>query len=146
MPEHYIEVTREAGAALFARNIQGEIVMLNLLRFNEVADYTSCPELAPDDPVSGRAAYECYIDHTLPFLTKSGGEVLFSGKGGRYVIGPMDEPWDHVLLVRHKSLSAFMTFASNEGYLKGAGHRTAALLDSRLLPIVEDATVSGSKQ
>ena len=136
MKERYIEPTQEAGAALFARNIQGEIVMLNLLRFKEIADYTAYPELAPDTPISGREAYERYMDHTLPYLRESGGELIFRGEGGPFVIGPPDEHWDLVLLVRHKSLQVFMAFASNEGYLKGAGHRTAALEDSRLLPII----------
>ena len=45
------------------------------------------------------------------------------------------EEWDTVLLVKHKSIAAFMAFATNEEYLKGVGHLTAALADSRLLPI-----------
>ena len=35
------------------------------------------------------------------------------------------------------TLADFMAFASNEAYLAGIGHRTAALEDSRLLPLVE---------
>ena len=137
MTERYIEATQEAGAALFRRNPQGPIVMLNLLKFREEADYSKFPDLAPESPVSGEAAYELYIAHTLPFLEASGGEVLFKGTGGPFVIGPQDESWDLVLLVKHQSLQRFMAFASDEGYLKGAGHRTAALLDSRLLPMQE---------
>ncbi|MFK7848634.1 MAG: DUF1330 domain-containing protein [Rhodothermales bacterium] len=138
MAERYVEVTQEAGAALFARGIEGEIVMLNLLRFRDKADYSAAPELAPaEGEISGREAYRRYIEHTLPYLRKSGGEVIFMGEGGRFVIGPADESWDQVLLVRHKSLKQFMAFASDEGYLSGAGHRTAALADSRLLPIEE---------
>ena len=65
-----------------------------------------------------------------------GGEVVFVGDGGDYLIGPLEEQWDVVILVRHRSVEAFMSFASNEGYLAGIGHRTAALLDSRLLPVL----------
>ena len=137
MKESYIDPTQEAGAALMARNIQGPIVMLNLLKFRDVADYSTVQHLAPDKPISGKVAYDLYIAHTMPYLTESGGEVIFSGEGGAYVIGPAEEDWDLVLLVRHKSLQVFMQFASNEGYLKGAGHRTAALADSRLLPIIQ---------
>ncbi|KPJ94402.1 MAG: hypothetical protein AMJ53_05345 [Gammaproteobacteria bacterium SG8_11] len=39
--ERSLEVTQEAGAALFARNITGEVVMLNLLHFRDVADYSA---------------------------------------------------------------------------------------------------------
>ncbi len=140
MTEHFLEVTQEAGAALFRRNITGEVVMLNLLRFRDVADYSANPELMPSQPISGAEAYQKYIDHTLPFLKKSGGDLVFMGKGGVYLIGPQKEQWDLVMLIRQKSLSDFMAFASNQEYLAGIGHRTAALKDSRLLPLVESKT------
>jgi hypothetical protein len=38
--------------------------------------------------------------------------------------------------VRQSSVQSFLAFASNQGYLSGMGHRTAALEDSRLLPLV----------
>jgi hypothetical protein len=39
--------------------------------------------------------------------------------------------------VKQNSVESFMAFASNPKYLAGIGHRTAAISDSRLLPIVE---------
>ena len=42
-----------------------------------------------------------------------------------------------VMMVRQASVESFMAFSSHEGYLKGFGHRTAALEDSRLLPMTE---------
>ena len=71
----------------------------------------------------------------MPFLKASGGEVLFFGEGGSFLIGPEEERWDRVLLVRQSSIESFIGFASDQDYLKGVGHRTAALEDSRLLPI-----------
>ena len=142
MTERFLEVTQEAGAALFARKITGEVVMLNLLRFRDVADYSANPELMPNEPISGAEAYQKYIDHTLPFLRKSGGDLVFLGKGGRYLIGPQEERWDLVMLVRQNSLSDFIAFSSNKEYLAGMGHRTAALEDSRLLPLVESKTAT----
>ena len=47
--EAFLAVSDENGAALFARNIPGEVVMLNLLRFRDVADYAEFPDLAPDE-------------------------------------------------------------------------------------------------
>jgi hypothetical protein len=138
--QHFLEVSQEAGAAFFSRNISGPVTMLNLLRFREVADYSSHPELMPDEPISGAAAYQKYIDYTLPFLKESGGDLVFLGKGGKYLIGPQEEQWDLVMLVRQNSVSDFMAFSSNEAYLIGMGHRTAALEDSRLLPLVESQT------
>ena len=137
MKEHFLEPTREAGAALVRRNITGEVVMLNMLRLRQVADYSSCPELAPETPITGRQALQKYIDHTIPFLRESGGELLLLGEGGSFFIGPDDEHWDIVMLVRQSSMESFFSFASNSGYLAGIGHRTAAIMDSRLLPIAE---------
>lgn len=135
MQAAYLEPTPQAGAALFSRRIQGEVVMLNLLRFKTVADYSEHPQLAPADPISGREAYLRYIQHTQPFLERSGGEILYTGSGGSFFVGPTAECWDMVMLVRQKSVSDFLQFATNQDYLAGLGHRSAALQDSRLLPL-----------
>ena len=114
--------------------------MLNLMRFRSVADYSAAPEMAPASPITGEAAYKLYVDHTLPFLLKSGGEVLFYGRGGSYLIGPSDERWDAVMLVRQANTASFLAFASDRQYLVGMAHRTAALEDSRLLPLLEQSS------
>lgn len=136
MPGRYLEVSQAAGAALFSRHIEGPVTMLNLLRFRDVADYSQSPELTPPTPISGAAAFDQYIEHTLPFLKQSGGELVFLGVGGSYLIGPQEERWDLVMLVRQNSLADFMAFASNSAYLAGLGHRTAALKDARLLTTI----------
>jgi len=135
MKDNYIDATDESAMQLFSRGITGEVVMLNLLRFREVADYSEFPALAPQQDISGREAFERYIDHTLPFLTDSGGGIEFLGEGGRFFVGPQDERWDLVMLIRQDSLQSFIAFATNEEYLAGVGHRTASLEDSRLLPL-----------
>ena len=137
MNEKYLMPTQEAGRNFVMRQIQGSIVMLNLLRFHEIADYSLIPELMPKTPISGKEAYQLYIEHTLPFLTNSGGEILFMGEGGDFLIGPTNERWDAVLLIKQNSVNSFLAFESDKDYMKGIGHRTAALADSRLLPIIE---------
>jgi hypothetical protein len=131
----YLEPTQQSGRLFLSRGITGSVVMLNLLRYREVADYSGAPELAPIAPISGEAAYQRYMDHTLPYLHESGGELLFFGKGGPFLIGPPDEHWDAAMLVRQASVEAFMAFAAHGPYLAGLGHRVAALEDSRLLPL-----------
>ena len=132
----YIDPTEDAILTWLRAHGDGPVDMLNLLRFREVADYSASPELAPDDAISGAEAYRTYERHTLPFLTDAGGEVLYAGDSvSGLLIGPTEERWDHVLVVRHRSPQAFISFASNEAYLAGIGHRTAALEDSRLLPM-----------
>jgi hypothetical protein len=134
---HYIDPTPESAVALTKRGIQGEVVMLNLLRFRAIADYSATPELAPETPLSGAAAFDRYVAHTLPLLRASGGDLMFLGEGGRFLIGPEDERWDAVMLVRQQSVETFLAFASDAAILAGLGHRTAAVEDSRLLPLVE---------
>jgi hypothetical protein len=133
----HLEPTQEAGRAFWQRGMAGPVVMLNLLRFRAVADYSAHPALAPASPISGAEAFDRYIRHTLPFLQESGGELLFLGQGGPFLIGPAAERWDRAMLVRQSSVQSFMAFAGHEGYLAGLGHRTAALEDSRLLPLAE---------
>jgi uncharacterized protein (DUF1330 family) len=133
----YLEPTQESGRALLSRGIPGRVVMLNLLRFRQVADYSATPALAPATPITGQAAYRRYMELTLPHLEKSGGEVIFLGRGGDFLIGPGDERWDAAMLVRQSSIAAFVAFATNPEYMAGMGHRIAALEDSRLLPLVE---------
>jgi hypothetical protein len=135
--QNYLEPTQESGRAFFMRGLTGKVVMLNLLRFRAVADYSGAPELAPGRPVTGEAAYGLYMSHTMPYLEESGGKLLFYGSGGHFLVGPDHERWDAAMLVEQSSPAAFIAFASNAGYLAGIGHRTAALEDSRLLPLEE---------
>ena len=135
--EACIEPTQEAGRLFMQRGFAGPVVMLNLVTFRNVADYSSHPELAPSTPISGADAFDRYVRHTLPYLRDSGGDLLFFGTGGAFLIGPADERWDVAMLVRQTSVASFLSFASHEGYLAGLGHRTAAIADSRLLPLSE---------
>ena len=137
MDKKYLEPTQDAGRAFIQRNIQGKVVMLNLLRFKPIADYAASPDLRPVNPISGEAAFHLYIEQTLPHLQKTGGEITFLGKGGQFLIGPTNEQWDFVMLITQNSVDDFLSFASNPEYLKILGHRTAAIEDSRLLPLVE---------
>ena len=135
MSTYYLEPTQESGAKLFSKPMKGEVYMLNLLRFKETADYTAFPHLAPQQSISGLQAFNSYIQHTTPFLKDSGGEIVFMGTCSDFFIGPSDEKWDFVMLIKQQSLQSFLSFASNPAYMKILGHREAAILDSRLLPI-----------
>lgn len=134
----HIDPTQAAGAALFKRlqGHTGPIVMLNLLRFREVADYGHAPDIAPAGPVSGAGAYALYAVGIAPLLQASGGSVLFEGTGAEWFIGPEGERWDKVLMVRQASLQSFFAFATDPAAQKLQAHRTAALEDSRLLPLI----------
>ena len=133
----YLDPTEAQGRALFMHGAKGPVTMLNLLRLRETADYTASPALAPPAPISGREAYRRYVEHSEPFLRATGGEMMFLGEGGQFFIGPTNERWDLAMLVRQTSVESFIAFAANPAYLAGIGHRTAAVEDSRLLPLVQ---------
>lgn len=140
----YLDPTQDQGREFFMSGISGAVTMLNLLRFREVADYSTFADLAPTLPITGEQAYFLYMKHTMPFLTASGGELLFYGKATSFLIGPTDERWDAVMLIRQSSVQSFLAFAQNQEYLAGMGHRVAALSDSRLLPVVQTDPLSQS--
>ena len=133
--KNYINPTDEAAVKLFSSGLEGDVYMLNMIKYRAKADYSANPELAPNEAITGEQAYQLYRQHTQPFLAQSGGEVIFMGSAKDYFIGPLDKQWDLVFIVRQKSLKHFMDFATNEAYLAGIGHRTAAVEDSRLLPM-----------
>lgn len=131
----HLAPTDTTAAALIARGMDSPVVMLNLLRFRAVADYAHAPDLAPGQPISGEAAYDLYRQGIAPLLAASGGAVLFEGAGGAWFIGPEGAGWDHALLVRQASVAAFLAFARNPQAQRLGQHRTAALADSRILPL-----------
>lgn len=135
MKEKYIEVSQENGKEFIQRNIIGSFTMLNLLKFKTIADYSGYDKLKPETAMSGELAYNRYIELALPLLQENGSELLYKGKGGQFTIGPSDESWDLVLLVKHKSVQDFLSFAQNKSYLEIVGHRNASLEDSRLLAL-----------
>lgn len=136
--QNYIHPTPDAGKTFYMKyHGKGEVVMLNLLKFKDIADYSDAPHLARESETSGAEAYQRYAEHTLPLLEKAGSKTLFYGKCSPFMIGPEAEKWDAMLLVQHESAEKFIAFAQDEAYLKIAGHRTAALEDSRLMPIAK---------
>ncbi|MBX2815918.1 MAG: DUF1330 domain-containing protein [Saprospiraceae bacterium] len=134
----YIHPTENAGKAFLQAHVgKGSVIMLNLLRFKSRADYDANPDLAPAHPLSGKDAYNLYMKLARPLIQKAGSRVIFYGETSDFLIGPTSESWDRILLVEHQSAERFVAFAQDPEYLAIAGHRTAALEDSRLLPIAQ---------
>ncbi|MBP0903793.1 DUF1330 domain-containing protein [Mariniflexile gromovii] len=134
----YIEANADAGKDFYKNfHDKGKIVMLNLLKFREIADYSNFKDLQPPTKISGEEAYQLYLGGILLELKKAGSRIIYFGKSQNFLIGPDSEKWDAVLLVEHESVLKFMEFAQQPAYLEKAGHRIAALEDSRLLPTTE---------
>jgi uncharacterized protein (DUF1330 family) len=105
------------------------IVMVNLLRFRDRADYG--PEGSRGD--TGEQAYLRYSNGVIPLLYEVGGQLLWRGKVRAAVIAPEGEAWDEVVLVSYPSRRAFLRMIESEAYRAILHHRTAALADARLI-------------
>ena len=108
------------------------VVMLNMLRFRELAAY---PDGRP--AISGRAAYAKYSTEASKQVAKAGGSLVWIGDAQGSVIGPPDEQWDQIFLVRYPSIEMFIRMINSAAYQDIVVHRTAALKDSRLIATLE---------
>jgi uncharacterized protein (DUF1330 family) len=106
------------------------IVMINLLRFREWADY---PQGVEAEKLTGRQAYDRYGRHVLPFLMAVRARPIWRGQASCTVIAPGGERWDEAILVEYPSRSAFERMINNPEYQAGLVHRTAGLEDTRLI-------------
>lgn len=126
-----VEPTPEQLRDLLAGEIDEPLLMLNLLRFRERADY---PADFDAEPCSGEQAYQRYGTGALVALGKVGARPVWAAEAGGVVIGPADEAWDQAFLVYYPSLAAFIEMTTRDpGYAAVLPHRTAALADSRLI-------------
>lgn len=127
-----VNPTSKAISDVLSNTPKGQpVVMLNLLRFREHANYED-----PATKVSGREAYEEYGRGAIRCIKAVGGDLVWSGAPTGTLIGPEDEHWDEVLLVRYPSLDAFLQMIESPDYKRIVHHRTAAIDDSRLMPML----------
>lgn len=113
MSETFINPSAENLATLQALDLDGPVVMLNLLRF------------APD---GGEAEYRRYGEAAMPFLRQSGASIRYFGVGRATAIG--GDHWDEVVLVEYPTLQSFFDMTGNPDYPSDI--RAGALVDSRL--------------
>jgi hypothetical protein len=135
--QHYLSPSRETTDSFLTNCPEGPVVFLSLVRFRKFADYSDHPELKPDAPITGEDAYDNFIRHAVKCLARRGGELFFLAKARHFLVGPPHERWDRVLLVRHASVRAFAEFAEDSEFVAGLGHRSAAIEDSRVLPLTQ---------
>jgi uncharacterized protein (DUF1330 family) len=106
------------------------LVMINLLRYRENAQY---PADFHAEPCTGREAYQRYGAVAAKQVAAVGGRVLWTGRVAASVIAPDGEEWDDALLVEYPSRAAFLQMLSEPAYRAAIPHRSAGLIDSRLI-------------
>lgn len=106
------------------------IVMVNLLKFRPTAQY---PANSSHTACSGREAYRRYSKIASVKIREAGGEISFAAKSLGTLIGPTNEEWDQVILVKYPSFKAFVGMIMAEEYQAASVHRTASMENSRLI-------------
>ena len=112
--QKYINVNPESGKKFYQDyHNKGKIVMLNLLKFRQKADYTNFEQIKPIEEVTGEEAYQLYMKNILPEFKNAGSRIIYFGKSIDFLIGPEPEKWDAVLIVEYESLMKFMEFSAS---------------------------------
>lgn len=113
-----------------AATSSGPLVMINLLRYRAQAQY---PAGFHAEPCTGREAYRRYGAVAFEQVAAVGGRILWAGQVAASVIAPDGEEWDDVVIVEYPSRTAFLKMLAEPAYQAAAPHRSAALVDSRLI-------------
>lgn len=145
MTDAYIDPTREAFDLFKSLPRDVPINMLNLLKFNELAQYPADHPNA-DQQWSGPRAYEEYGKTSGPIFQRVGGSIIWRGKMEAMVIGPADRHWDMAFIARYPDSGAFLEMVTDPEYRKAVVNRKAAVKTSRLIrfnPIGGDDSTFG---
>ena len=126
----YIKPERVQIKRLAESDNDGPVVMLNLLKFAKAA--------GGDSGKTGAESYDTYGEKMREIMAERGIKLLWRGRADSVVIGDDDaDGWDMVLLVRYPSRKVFLEMGASKEYGKVGEHRTAALVDSRLIACTE---------
>jgi uncharacterized protein (DUF1330 family) len=107
---------QEAGPA-------GPIIMVNLLKFREKAQYADGRE----SNLSGRDAYMIYARAVSELLPRFGGQALLGADVTFLALGQVEELWDEVVLVQYPNRAALWAMSTSAEWREIAVHREAGL-------------------
>jgi len=127
--EHHINPTGQDLGRFAAIKWDGPLHMLNLIRLRENAVYEDGRK------ASGAEAYAIYSKAVMPHLARHGARLVWSARPAPPLIGPAHEIWDIAFVVEYPSHEAFVSMLSDPAYRDVSQHRTAAVEDSRLVPM-----------
>ncbi len=111
-----------------AGEMDGPVVMLNLLKFRERA--------GDGGGGSGQEAYGRYAEQAVQKVAENGGYVVWMGRPDSVVIGDDDaDDWDAVALVQYPSRNAFLAMTGDPEYQKTHVHREGGLERMKLIAV-----------
>lgn len=120
---HALMPEPEQAKAFFLGEQNGPMVMVNLLKFKDKAEY---PDGSNPD-MTGRAAYAIYGAAVMKCLEMVGGKGLFSADVTGLMLGEVEELWDMVALAYYPSPQAMMAMVGLPEYQGIEVHRFAGL-------------------
>ena len=101
----------------------GPIVMVNLLKFREKAQYADGRET----DLSGHAAYQLYGRVAAKLVEMHGGKILYVGDVSFLGLGKCNPLWDEVALAQYPSRKALWEMSISSEWREAAVHREAGL-------------------
>jgi uncharacterized protein (DUF1330 family) len=123
--------TADRIANLMAEASDQPIVMLNLLKFRERAQYAD----GRASDLSGRDAYMLYGAKMQQLVEHEGGRMVFSGEIMSLVIGTVEEMWEVAALVEYPSSAAFARIVTSPEVAAIGVHRAAGLAGQLLIRV-----------
>lgn len=130
---HFVDPDRERFAQFRDLPRDQPIHMLNLIRLKEEVTYDG-------KTVTGAEAYAAYGRESHAVTSKLGVEIVWSGTMDLMLIGPDHaEQWDICFIAQYPNADAFISMIRHPEYQKAVRHRTAAVLDSRLIRMTPKA-------
>ncbi|MEM6537166.1 MAG: DUF1330 domain-containing protein [Pseudomonadota bacterium] len=101
----------------------GPIVMVNLLKFKEKAEY---PDGRETD-LTGLQAYQRYAVKAAELVYKHGGQIIFAGHTSFLTLGECDPLWDEVALAYYPNRKALFEMSISPEWKDISIHREAGL-------------------
>ncbi len=101
----------------------GPIIMVNLLKFREHAQYADGRETS----LSGREAYEIYGRAVSELLPKFGGRVLLAADVTFLALGQVEDLWDEIALAEYPNRAALWAMSTSPEWREISVHREAGL-------------------
>ena len=101
----------------------GPIVMVNLLKFRDRAQYSDGRETN----LSGREAYDLYAREVMTLVVEYGGKILYAGDTSFLALGEATPLWDEVALAMYPTRKALFDMSTSKEWMAIAVHREAGL-------------------
>jgi uncharacterized protein (DUF1330 family) len=107
----------------FDAGAPGPIYMVNLLKFNEKAEYAD----GRKTQLTGAQAYQVYAEGVSVLLQEFGGYAAFFADVQRLLLGEVEELWDEVAIAVYPSRQAMLDMMQSDTMKDISQHRAAGL-------------------